>query len=446
MDRRISPRPLPWDPAIERPELGEEQLAATLRSMFRDIQETTLRHYGHAMRGIHTKSHGLLEGEFEVYDGLPSELAQGLFAKPGSYPAVMRLSINRGDVIDDDVSVPRGFALKVIGVEGERLAGSEGRVTQDFLMVNQPAFTEPDLKVFVRNIAFVDATTDTGLAWKKALGAALRPVVAGARALGLRPWTLKTMGGHPITHPLGDTYYTQVPYRYGAHVAKLSLAPVSRELLALHRRPIDLDGRPNGLREELIAHFGRQGGVWELRVQLRTNARSMPIEDASVVWPEEESPYRAVARLTVAPQPAWSDERARQVEDGLTFNPWNGLAAHRPIGSVNRARREAYPEGARFRERHNRCPIREPRARLALSRAPAQVYGTIPGREGRRPGTPDAPPGAWTAPMRPSARALGGIVLLAAAGALVLGALRARSAHLSSWHAERGSMRRRRSE
>jgi len=150
----------------------------------------------------------------------------------------------------------------------------------------------------------------------------------------------------------------------------------------------------------------------------------MPIEDASVVWPEAESPYRTVARLTVPPQPAWSEARAWQVEDGLAFNPWNRLAAHRPLGSLNRIRREAYPEGARFRERHNGCPIREPRSRVALSDVRAQIYGSSPGREGRRPGTPDAPPGTWSAPMRPAARIFTGVALLAATAALALSAAR----------------------
>ncbi|WP_240539990.1 catalase family protein [Salinarimonas soli] len=416
-------RPLRYDPAIERPELGEAALALTLRRLFRDIQETTLGHYGHAMRGIHTKSHGLLEGELEVAEGLPPELAQGLFARPGRYPAVMRLSVNRGDVIDDDVSVPRGFAIKIIGVEGERLPGAEGHTTQDLVLVNQPAFTEPDLKVFVRNMTMVDLTTDTGLVWKKALGAALRPLVAALKALGLRAWTLTTIGGHPLSHPLGDTYYSQVPFRYGDHVAKLALAPATPALRALKDRPVDLWGRPNGLREELIRFFRDGGGVWELRVQLRTNPATMPIEDASVIWPERESPYRTVARLVVPPQPAWSEARARAVEDGLAFNPWNGLAAHQPLGAVNRARRDAYPEGAAFRARHNGCPIHEPRGPMRLPTAPAEVYGTSPGREGRRPGTPDAIPGVVGPPMRDVARALfagAGMGLAVAAGRLVL--------------------------
>ena len=175
--------PLRHDPGVERPEPNEAATAAALRRMGRDIQQTTLRHYGHAMRSLHTKSHGLLEGELRVLNGLPTALAQGLFARPGRYPVVMSVSTIRGDMLHDDTSVPRGMAVKVIGVEGERLPSSEGDATQDFVMVNQPAFTEPDLKVFARNLDFVDAATDTGQVWKKA-----PPRCCAPSWLRPRPW------------------------------------------------------------------------------------------------------------------------------------------------------------------------------------------------------------------------------------------------------------------
>ena len=133
----------------------------------------------------------------------------------------------------------------------------------------------------------------------------LRPVVAATKTVGGRAATLTTMGGHPLTHPLGETFYTQVPLRHGDHVAKLSLAPVSPALAALKGAPHDPRGRPNGLRAAVIDFFREKGAEWELRVQLRTNPKTMPIEDASAEWPEEESPYLAVARVAVPPQPAW---------------------------------------------------------------------------------------------------------------------------------------------
>ena len=44
----------------------------------------------------------------------------------------------------------------------------------------------------------------------------------------------------------------------------------------------------------------------------------------------------------------------------MSFSPWHGLAAHRPLGSVTRARRMAYPVSAGFRVERNGCPIHEP--------------------------------------------------------------------------------------
>ena len=100
-----------------------------------------------------------------------------------------------------------------------------------------------------------------------------------------------------MTHPLGETFYTQTPFRYGDHIAKLSVAPVTIELTALKNASVDLSGKPNGLRQSVIDFFAEHGGVWELRVQLCTNPDTMPVEDASVSWLESESPYVAVARI-----------------------------------------------------------------------------------------------------------------------------------------------------
>jgi len=50
----------------------------------------------------------MLIGEFEVLADLRPMLAQGLFATPQTYFAVLRLSTIPDDVLDDAVSVPRG--------------------------------------------------------------------------------------------------------------------------------------------------------------------------------------------------------------------------------------------------------------------------------------------------------------------------------------------------
>jgi catalase len=353
--------PLPYDPALEQPAPDEAQTIRDLEEARRSIGEATFANGGHGLRTVHAKSHALLIGTFTVLDGLPAPYAQGLFAKPGRHEAILRISTNPGDILDDAVSVPRGLALKVVGVEGEHLAPDEAP-TQDFVMVNGPAFLAPDPAAFAKSLSLLAKTTDRAPGLKKAFSTVARGAEQVIEAVGGESATLKSVGGHPMTNPLGETYYGQTPFRYGEHVAKFSLAPASDALKRLEDAELDVRGRPNGLRDSLIDHFHAQGGVWELRVQLRTNAETMPIEDASVVWPEEDSPFVTVARVEVAPQESWSEARAAAIDDRMSFSVWHALAAHRPLGGINRARRETYAMSKDLRARQNGCPIHEPRA------------------------------------------------------------------------------------
>jgi hypothetical protein len=354
-------RALPFDPTFEQIPDDEAQTTQALMEEMRGIIETTYKDYGHAVRSVHAKSHGLLEGEMEVLPGLPAELAQGAFAKAGVFPVVLRFSTNPGDILDDRVSTPRGLAVKVIGVEGPRLPGGESDVTQDFVMINSPAFSAATPKAFLTNLKMLAKTTDKMPTTKKALSAVLRGTEAVIEAVGGKSATLLGLGGHPETHILGETFYTAVPMLYGPYFAKLSVAPVSPSLTALTDAKVDLDDKPNGLREAVTEYFATDSGEWEVRVQIATDIEKMPVEDASKPWPEDESPYVTVARIRIAPQPAWTDERAASIDDGLAFSPWHGLAAHRPIGGVMRSRKPSYEMSSQFRGQHNGCPMHEPR-------------------------------------------------------------------------------------
>jgi hypothetical protein len=119
----------------------------------------------------------------------------------------------------------------------------------------------------------------------------------------------------------------------------------------------------------VVEHFAHEGGEWELRVQLNTDIETMPIEDPSVEWPESSSPYVTVARLRAGPQAAWSDALSHAIDEGMQFNPWHALAAHRPLGSVNRVRKAVYAMSRRFRAERNGVDIVEPRNLDALKGA-----------------------------------------------------------------------------
>ena len=358
---------LRYEPGVETVPPGEAETAQGLVDTLCGIGRATDRPGAPTLRSVHAKSHGVLAGELEVLPGLPAPYAQGLCAAPGRYPVVLRLSTTPGDILDDAVSTPRGFAMKVIGVPGERLDGSGTTGTQDFVLISAPVAPVPDPATFLRTLRLFALTTDRIEGAKRALSGVLRGVQAAVvAATGGPSATIAAFGGQPATHILGETFYSQVAIRWGEHVAKVAVAPVSHELTALANRPLPAEGGPNVLRESVRAHFAERGGVWELRAQLCTDLAAMPVEDPAAVWPEAASPYVAVARITVPPQSAWSPERAAAVDEGMGFDPWHGLAAHRPLGSIMRVRRVVYAALRASRAERSGRAIEEPRAAPVL--------------------------------------------------------------------------------
>jgi hypothetical protein len=236
-------------------------------------------------------------------------------------------------------------------------------------MVNGPVFNAPTAKKFAGSAKLLASTTDKAPNLKRLFSAVARGTEKVIEAVGGESATLKSMGGHPETHPLGETYFTQVPILYGPYMAKLQVAPVTPALTALKDAPVDLKDRPDGLRDEVVSFFAAQGGEWEVRVQLNTDLDKMPIEDASVEWPEDLSPYVTVARLRVAPQQAYNAQRALLIDEGMQFNPWHALAAHRPIGSIMRVRKDVYAMSKRFRAERNGVEVVEPKDLDALKGA-----------------------------------------------------------------------------
>jgi hypothetical protein len=354
--------PLLFQPSFEQIPEDEAETSKELVEAMHTILETTFEDSGHAIRSVHAKAHGLLQGTLQILDGLPAALAQGAFATPGTLPVAMRFSTNPGDILDDKVSTPRGLAIKIVGVEGERLPGSENSVTQDFVMQNAKAFTASDPKAFLKTLKLLAKTTDKAPGMKKAFSAVLRGIESAVEAVGGESGTLKSLGGHPITHLLGETYNTVTPLLYGAYYAKISVVPVSANLTELTDRKLDLGDNPDGLREAVQRFFADNDATWEVRVQLATDLEKMPIEDASVAWDEALSPFITVARLSVPRQGSWTESRQQAIDEGMSFSPWHGLAAHRPLGGVNRVRKPSYEHSAGFRAQHNGCPMHEPRS------------------------------------------------------------------------------------
>ncbi|MFP5076630.1 catalase family protein [Rhizobium sp. YIM 134829] len=352
--------PIRYSLDLEAVEPDEMEVVAGLNETFDTILETTAKDYGHAVRSVHAKAHGILKGEFEIRSGLPAELAQGLFATPGRHTAFLRLSTNAGDILPDAISLPRGIAIKIVGVDGERLAGAQGR-SQDFVMVNGPVFQTKTADKFLKNLKLLAKTTDRMEGTKTVMSSVLRGVNTALETVGLSSPAVQSLGGAPNVDPLGETYYSVTPFRYGDHVAKFRLKPASSDLTRRTGSIIDASVREDAIRETVQAEMRDTRAVWEFQVQLCRDLEAQPIEDPTVEWKEEEAPFVTVATLTAAPQDSWDDAQVQAVNEQMRFSVWTGLAAHQPLGNINRARRETYEHSAQFRARFNGCPIHEPR-------------------------------------------------------------------------------------
>ena len=350
--------PIAYTPAFETVRKDEVEAIRTLQNAFATSSHRLAEARGHACRAVHAKGHALLRGTLTVLHDLPAYYSQGLFAGAGSYAVLLRWSSPPAGQLPDSISTPRAVALKVLTVPGERLDSARPGSSQDFLLVNAPAFALPDPQSLLPARALLPASAEGFEGGKKALSSVLRTVEGAIEALGGMSVKIKGIGGEPQRHPLGETYYSQTPFLYGPYMAKFALAPRSDSLLAL--RGAALGNGDDAQREALAAHFAGQGGEWELRVQLCTDPDRMPIEDASTEWPEELSPYVAVARLAVAPQQSWDPVASPRQEDETAFDPWNCVAAHRPLGAINRARREVMKVSREVRASFNGCPIHEP--------------------------------------------------------------------------------------
>jgi hypothetical protein len=180
--------------------------------------------------------------------------------------------------------------------------------------------------------------------------------------VGIESPAINALGGAPNVDPLGETYYSVTPFRYGDYVAKFSLKPVAPALTALTGRIVAVDGRQDAIREDVRDEMRGIDAQWEFRVQLCRDPGRQPIEDPTVEWDEAEAPFQRVGIVRAAAQDAWDAERVREIDEGTRFSIWTGLAAHRPLGNINRARNAPYRHSADFRARVNGCPYHEPGA------------------------------------------------------------------------------------
>ncbi len=325
------------------------------------MRRITFEKHRHAVRDAHAKSHGALKGELKIYDNLPEPLAQGLFRLPQTYPVMIRFSTAPGDITPDGVSGFRGMAIKVIGVEGRKvLEQKTDAVTQDFLLNNHPVMPTGNVSTYlVQQLIQEKVIIKTPEEVQELMTTALRTLNTVTEKVGIEIHPTALGFTKPETHILGETFYSMAALRYGDYVAKINAVPLSQSLISLIGQRVKTDN-PAVLKDLVVDFFRENSAEYELGAQLCTNLERMPVEDAAIRWPEEESPYQAIAKLTIPSQEAYSPERRVYVDEVLSFNSWHCIPEHRPLGSIQRVRIKAYEASSRYRHEMNVAPRIEP--------------------------------------------------------------------------------------
>lgn len=345
---------------VEEIQPNEDQLGdETVASMAR-VARMMFEKNRHAIRDAHAKSHGILRGELHLNPNLPEHLAQGMFKETKIFPVIIRLSTSPGAIEPDNQPAVKGFALKILGVEGKKFLPEEAdALTQDFLMVNDTIIPTGDVKTYhdmqlrIEKLAHGPEIVQTivneaGVLADKVL-----------EALGTKKEMKMVVQAHPNTHMLGETYTTLGAIRYGDYVAKIGIAPLSDNVKALAGKKMDVS-EPGAYRDMVAEFFRTQGAEYELRAQLCTDLKAMPVEDASIDWPQDQSPYQVLGKIVLPAQDSFSPARRVFADDVLAFNPFHCLPEHLPLGSINRVRIKAYASSTKYRHAMNAAPKVEP--------------------------------------------------------------------------------------
>ena len=359
------PNYLLYSPDVEQPEPDQQETFQKIVDLMTEGQNLTREKYGRPIRISHAKAHAILKGKLIIREDLPMELAQGLFSTPGSYDVLVRMASAPGELLDDSkVNSTRGMSIKVFDVEGPKLAGHTAS-TQDFVLAPGKEFISGDAKAFLQafkpNAEIAPKLSDTT---KGVVSTLSRVTNEALNAVGVNSAKLDFFG-HPLVHPLGESQYSQTAFRHGDFVAKYGVIPDTAGLEALIQEKFDPE-TPDALREDCNAFLKANPAEYSFRVQLNTNTEEMSIEDATSPWPEEFSQYQEVARLIIPAQTAWDVPRDSFVEP-LSFSPDHSLQAHKPLGSINRARQVAYAALSRTRRSESGSSTTEPTNADALA-------------------------------------------------------------------------------
>jgi catalase len=299
-------------------------------------------------RDAHAKAHGCAKAVFTVNTAVAPELRAGLFATPGqSFKGWIRFSNGSHNYAQADTAKDsRGIAIKLMDVPGERLfADPVEPHSLDLLLIDTPAFLARDAA------SYIEARGSKKIS-DYFFNRTFNPLHWRWRELNLMRKGFKA----PPENPLSADYFGVLAYQLGTRSMKFSAQACEVNIEAKKTLPDD----PDFLGKALAASLRSRSACFDFQIQFQNPAARQHVEDATEMWREADSPWISVARIELPVQEVMAGSDAYC--ENLSFNPWRTLPDQRPLGELNRMRKDLYRGISAYRHSENHAEQAAPRA------------------------------------------------------------------------------------
>jgi hypothetical protein len=302
------------------------------------------KHGRPAERDAHAKAQGCVKARFAVLPSLPLWLRVGVFARPATYTTWIRFSNAVGT--NDHMGLARGMALKLTDVAGEKILPQEAHEkTQDFLLVNYPVFNVAKASDYVDFLSKSQSGQLATFFRTHKRSGAITAAIANQR----------------VGNPLLLQYFSMTPYAFADRFVKYSARAISCEngTTLTDHPPTPLPHDSNYLRKAMASSLASGPSCFLFMIQRQSDARTMPIEDSTVLWNPAILPFVPVAKIFI-PNQRFDSAPQQTFCENLSYTPWHSLPEHRPVGNINRIRRVVYDTISQLRHRLNGLERKEP--------------------------------------------------------------------------------------
>lgn len=353
------------------PQIPESTYASEIAEIVNSIEQTVKASFEkekqrRAVRFAHAKSYGIVRASVKIDSGMAPEYAQGIYAIPATYEAVIRFSNGLGHLGPDAMLGPIfGAGLKLFNVPGHSIIENEaGASNFDYAMINAPVFFANTAKDYVVLERLFDALPGplmdprTAKTW-------LHDFVTRGGTLPPDKWlwdelfAVLSLGKTPFRNPLLSSYWTMAAVRHGEYVAKVRINPEASAAAQVRIRDLDPLTNPEAVRDSLVADIGEHDYTFELQAQLCVDPLRMPIENTSIEWSEKLSPFTKIATIHI-PKQDISSPANLDMADRISITPWRTRDDHIPMGEIMTVRREVYRRSAEVRRQINQQSQKEP--------------------------------------------------------------------------------------